>query len=263
MSGIPDMTLAQVLYDNALRKGTVSYNGVIIPGFEPVNAYDWRDFSLFRWEPAAGSRVLMVQIDSAILVDSLVFWATAEIPAGLVFGLDWSTDGIGWTPLLSGLTVAGEMQWLDVPTPVTVPATKWLRFYLHNSTGLPIDFRQISFGPKLQFPMGQWNGIAPPKLLHGVVVETVISVNGSILGRNLRRITKEGMLSLNYLTQDWVRNSWNPFAIHASKYAFWWRWNPVTYPTEIALTVADKIEAPKNSSPPGRMEVSMPLLYLS
>jgi hypothetical protein len=94
------------------------------------------------------------------------------------------------------------------------------------------------------------------------VVENVISVNGSILGRNLRRIVKSGNIELNYLTQSWVRSYWNPLAIHASTLAFFWRWNPVSYPKEIGFCVADKIEAPQNSSPPPYMSVSMPLLYL-
>lgn len=251
MSGTPDMTLAQVLYDSVFRLSTsvTTYSGTVVPGFEPVNFYDWRDFSLFRPEAAA---VAECDTNAVVSVDTIcVWWAATGTDTVAVEGLISSV----WTPLVTVDQADGAMQWVDIPS----VAVEGVRCVFDGTN----DIRQITIGRRLQFPIGQWQGVAPPKLLHGVVVETVISVNGSILGRNLRRITKEGQLSLNYLLQDWVRDYWNPFAIHASRYAFWWRWNPVTYPTEIAFTVADKIEAPKNSSPPGRMEVSMPLLYLS
>jgi hypothetical protein len=251
MSFVPEMVNAQILYDNVLRASgaTVAYDGTVVDGFEPVNAYDWRDFSLFR--PQA-TKVLQTDLVAASLVNSVcVWWNAAGSNTVLVEG--W--NGAAWVALVTVSQSAGTMQWVDF---AGVSFTKY-RFTFDGAN----DIRQITLGARFQFPMGQWQGIAPPQLLHGVVVENIISVNGSIIGRNIRRVVKEGLISLNYLDPAWVRSSWNNFAIHASRYAFWWRWDPVSHPTEIGFTVADKIEAPKNSNPPGKMEVSMPLLYLA
>lgn len=254
MSYSPSMVKAQILYQNVFRLATPTYSGLEVAGFEAANAYDWRDFSLFTPATAA---VLEVTIPATEIDSSCVWWQddfVAGDPNAVVVVEAWT--GAAWVAFTTHNKNSGDnASWRDASAALTATKVRC------TFTGTD-NIRQITVGKRLLFPMGQWKSIAPPKLLHGVVVENVISVNGSILGRNLRRIVKSGDIKLNYLSQTWVRDSWNPFAIHASRYAFFWRWNPVSYPTEVGFCVADKIEAPTNSSPPPLMEVSMPLLYL-
>ena len=251
MTYVPAMVNAQVLYDNVLRQtgAVVTYSGAVVAGFEPINSYDWRDFSLFQ--PAA-SATLITELLASYSPDTVCIW-WADAGSNQVQVDAW--NGSSWVAVATVLQATNAMNWMDF---TAVAGTKFR--FTFNGTNL---IRQITLGVRLQFSMGQWRGVAPPKLLHGVVMENVISVNGSILGRNLRRVTKEGEITLSHLEPAWVRASWDPFAIHASKRAFWWRWDPVNYPSEVGFTVAEKIVAPKNSSPPGRMETSMPIMYLS
>jgi hypothetical protein len=111
--------------------------------------------------------------------------------------------------------------------------------------------------------MGQWADITPPTLYSGVVLSNVIAENGSILGRNVRRAEKKGELSLDYLDPTWVRTSWDAFAIHAARYPFFYRWDPVGHPAEVAFAAAESIQAPRNSSPPPYMSVSMPMRIIT
>jgi hypothetical protein len=95
------------------------------------------------------------------------------------------------------------------------------------------------------------------------VIENKISVNGSIIGRNLRRFEKSSQINLPYLTPDWVRTNWEAFVQWAIRYPFWQRWNPTTYPGDVAFTVADTISPPKNASPPPYMTVEMNTKFIT
>lgn len=245
----PTMVQAQILYANLLRSGTVTYSATPVSGFEPVNAYDWRDFTLFRPQAAAE---LTVTLGSAQAANTLVVW-WAGSGTDVVSLHRW--NGSEWVSAGTVAQAGGPMVWLDI---TSASSTIW-RLTFSGSQ----DVRQIALGVKVQFPIGQWADVNPPTLLQGVVVQNVISVNGSILGRNIKRIEKSGKLSLNLLLPDWVRTVWNDFAIHASKLAFFHRWDPVGHPTELAFAVASEINAPTNDRPQPRMKVDMPIRFIT
>lgn len=256
------MVQAQVLYDSLLyrQRTNVFYTGTNIDGFEPINAFDWRDFSIFR--ASAGSVDIRVQVPNGGLVDTLVVWQPAGGPSAPVVTVSTSPDGTTWTPIGNVVSLNdGAIRWLDL-TPVTLPANGWVKVNINDAT-YTSDWRQISVGAKMTFPIGQWVGVNPPKLYQGVVVESVIANNGSILGRNLRRLEKKGNLNLTHLLPAWVRDTWDPFAIECGRHAFWHRWDPVGHPTEVSFAVAESIEAPVNMLPPPRMSVAMPIRFLT
>lgn len=253
MSYQPSMTLAQVLYDNRYRDtgATVTYDGTLITGFDVINAYDWRDFSLF--DQSASSN-LKVQLASAGLVDTIVLWRNPGT-AGTVT-VQTSPDGTTWTTVASiALPAGGAAVWTDIqPT---------LALYWRVSPSVGVVWRQITIGAKLQFPIGQWRDISPPTLTQGVVVENQISVNGSIIGRNLRRFEKAGTISLDYLKPEWVRGFWEPFVQWAIRYPFWQRWNPVEYPQDVAFAAAESIQPTKNMSPPPLMHAEIATKFIA
>lgn len=253
MSHFPIMTQAQVLYDNRYRDtgAVVTYDGTLLVGFDAINAYDWRDFSLFS--QSAGSH-LTVQLTAPAIIDSIVLWRVAGAAATAT--VQTSPDGTTWTTIAAvPLGTAGLAIWTDVPQ---VPAL-WYRVLVD----VTVIWRQITLGQRLQFPMGQWKDINPPTLTQGVVVENQISVNGSIIGRNLRRFEKSGQISLDYLKPEWVRSSWEAFVTWAIRYPFWQRWNPVEYPQDVAFAAADSITAPKNMSPPPLMHAEMATKFIT
>lgn len=258
MSG---MVLPQILYDSALYRfrASLSYDGTIADGFDPINAADWLDFTLFRAE--TGTTNIKVQATESIVLRSFVAWLSETPPAGLTLYVETSPDDVTWTTR-GTMVVAAAMTWLDL-TSYTIASGHYLRIRIANGTGGAVDFRQLSVGPRLDFPIGQWAGIAPPTLYHGVVVDNVIAVNGSILGRNVRRLDKQGKLEINLLDPDWVRTYFDPLNRHAGRFAFWYRWHPVGYPTEIAFAAASDISAPVNEKPTNKMRVTIDMRMLT
>ena len=258
---IPAMTFAQLLWDSVAwdNVSTLVYSDVSIVGFEPQNAFDWRDFSTFRC--VAGTQTVDFTLPSGGTVDTVCAWPVAGASNGATVQAFWY-NGSAWAALGPPLTPdgSGNIIWQDFASTV-IPAGGKVRFQIVG-TGTS-DWRQLSVGPKMIFPIGQWSGVSPPQLYQGVVLENVMSVNGSILGRNVRRLEKKGVLSLNYLQPDWIRNVWNPFTINAARRPFWWRWNPAEYPQEVAFAAASEIQPPTNDRPAPMMKVDMPILFLT
>ncbi len=258
MSG---MVKPQMLWDSLFHRysSTLAYSGTSVDGFEPINAVDWRDFSLFS--SAAGSKTLKIQVSAAEPIDTAVIWAPAGLASDATVVLASSPDNVTYTTLATIPTnTLGNISWVSF-TGVTIPVSGWLRFTIASASAT--NWRQMSVGLSIQAPTGQWANVAPTGLFSGVIMENLISVNGSIIGRNQRRIQKTGQLALNYLPQAWVRTTWENFARHAAKKAFWYRWDATNYPADVAFAVASSIQAPMNDRPPPFMKVEMPLDLLT
>ncbi len=258
------MVLPQVLYDSLFHRFrstlTNTGSGGDIDGFESINAMDWRDFTLF--EAPAGATILRIKIGSLseLLNTVCVWWLPYSGTAFLYFDIA-GPGGVTWSQIASMVAgVDGGMKWIDFPDE-TISADGYLRVVI--VTDAPIRFRQISAGKKLQFPVGQWAGISPPNLYQGVVTTNIVAVNGSIIGRNVRRLEKRGKLDINLLDPSWVRDYFDPFNRHAGRYPFWYRWHPVGYPTEMAFAAADEIVAPTNERPSPKMRIEMPMRLLT
>jgi len=253
------MTCAQVLYDSAFYRyrASLAYSGAVVDGFAPINAVDWRDFSIFT--AAAGTTYIKVQCTAAALIDCAVAWAPAGGVGAVTMALAWSADDVTYTPIVAVPVVdTGVPVWVDF-APVTVPLNGWIRLAISGAS----NWRLLSVGAKLQFPTGQWSGLNPLTLYQGVIRENVVAVNGSIIGSNIRRTQKQGTISLQFLRPEWVRSTWEPLAKHAGRFPFWYRWDPTGHPAEVAFAAASDISAPTNDRPPPLMKVDLPMLAIT
>jgi hypothetical protein len=250
-----------VLYDNLLRRGTVTYSGTEVVGFETANAYDWRDFSV--WTKPTGVQYLTVDLGAsgAAAVDAFVAWPVkgAEPSSGVY--LEYA-DTLGlWTSFttLDGAALTAAAGSPAIITPVGGIPHRYWRVGCNTAGSL----RQVAFGQRLTMLRGQWQGVAPTKFIGGNVFSNMIAENGSILGRNVRRTEKKGELSLSHLTDTWVRASWEPFVQHATRFPFFYRWNPSGKPADVAFAAATEIDPPTNDSPPPFLRASLPMRLIT
>lgn len=258
------MVLGQVLWDSLLYRyrSLVTFSGTIVAGFELGNAFDWRDFTSFRVPTGTStiSLTLPLSLSGSVSIDSFVMWCVSN-GTGLNLVATLKKNGTTIGTVTAGAT--SGITWNDLSPSVTVSALDVVTVVFNNATGSTMDIRQISFGPKVTFPIGQWSGINPPNLYQGVVVENVFSVNGSIIGRNIRRLEKQGSINLTHLAESWVRTTWDTFIQNVARHAFFYRWNPVGYPAEVAFAAADQINAPTNMMPPPLMQVQLGLKLIT
>ena len=253
------LTLGRVLYDNLARQSgaTITWSGTESTAQPYENAFDWRDFSLFRVTATETANLDIVLPLGGTLDCWSVFTSKYEATAAATITLYYESAPAVFTQL-GQVTITDEAKLSMIAfTEVTVAAGRKIRFTIAASDE-DLLIRQLAAGPRLDFPMGQFQGITPPNLLQGVVQDTVVGVNGSFLGRNIRREVRTTEIDLMYLDPDWVRSEWQAFAQHAKKNAFFYMWAPELYPNE-AVFAWGKINPPVNSGPAALMQVSMPL----
>ena len=254
-------TIGTVLYENSGRSvgATGTYSTTIVPGYEPENCFDWRDFSSFL-VASASTTSLDLTFGTAQTVDTWsVFTRQYDATGGAAIILKYESAPAVFTTVDTVSIAAGTAALtLRQVTPFTVAVGRKLRFeFMTNADDFYV--RQLVTGQRLEFPIGQHGGITPPNLQQGVVVDNVIAVNGSLIGRNKRRFERTSSIKLDYLDPAWVRTYWEPFVTHAIRYPFIYAWNLATYSAEVVFAAADNIVAPENMPKRGKMRVSMPL----
>jgi hypothetical protein len=143
---------------------------------------------------------------------------------------------------------------------VTVLSGRKIRFVITAGTELLI--RQLVVGEAMVAETGQFASMQYPTLLGGLKLTNSISANGSIIGRDVKRVERMGSLNLDLLTPSWVRSTWEPFAYHAARYPFIYVPNFAAYPNEVAFSVAESIDAPSNMGKGARMAVQWKLRHV-
>ena len=248
----PGEVLGRVLYDNRLRALTVVGSDSNAP-----NLYDWLAFT-----SVASPYTLDIPNPDPAEVSS---W---DALAFLIEPVDFDVEAfIDWTFLEEGdpTTIGTEVTipagcssvMVDVSPFGSGPFTNVAVGV--NTSGVTI--RQIALGPALDFARGQWQGIKPGKLNTEVKRDITVAVNGSIIGTNVTRVTRQDQISLDYLPRDWVADEWLPFAKHAQRFPFFWQYAPVTDPESVTFSHARSVPDPELSAPSPLMKVSLPLVH--
>lgn len=249
--------LSKVLYSNVLRDATTTtYSGTTASGFDVANSYDYFDWTLFR--ASSGSTNLDFTMGANTDIDSVSIY-TKTVAGSNSITLQYESTVSAFTTLQTYTAVSGKLTF-DTFNSVTVASGRRIRFVF--SVASTLDVRQLWVGEYMEFQRGQWAGIMPPTLTQGVKVTNNISVNGSFLGRSIKRLERKGKIELEHLTESWVRDTWEPFAIHATKKPFIYLWSDNSgYSSEVAYCFAENIMAPKNANN-GFMSVEMPIRML-
>ncbi len=265
-------TRPTILYDNLVKLTNSTLSFFEITAHPLANALDWADYTRFLVGPAGISYITSV-IDSSALFDC--FYVFYEIPAfsnGTNYkvilkkkdGGLYSTVATINIPAWEGKVPDTTMQLIKLPVPVTSGDGEIrVEFSIPASPNNNLYIKQIVVGKCFQPELGQWSGVAPSDLQQQFTAYNNISINGSILGRTVTRIEKQGAISLSLCSQEWIRDVWYPFLQHAIRKAFIYSWNHEKYPEAVAFASATSTPSPTNSSPPGKMDASLPMKLIT
>jgi len=252
--------LSDVLYENNLTSSVsaVSYSGTEIDGFNKENLYDYKDFSTFKPEVSA-TTTMDFTVSGSQSINTICIYASKIGASGLDIKLYYESSPATYTLLETINDCDGDLSWNEF-SQVTVSSGRNIRLEF-TSDATQYEIKQIFVGPRMAMERGQYAGVNPPTLTQGIVQSNNISENGAILGTSVKRIDAKSSIDLMYLTESWVRSTWELFALHASKgRSFFYSWNNTEYPDEIVFCVASKINPPKNITPTPLMSVSMPII---
>ena len=254
--------LPRWLIDNrADDTGVVAaYSGVEQPGFEITNSSDWRDFTLFQVE--VGVTTLDYTLAANADIDSAAIWN--QVISGITgdVKLSYESAPAVFTVLATfSATMQNSKPKLKTFDKVTVLSGRKVRWEF-DITGGTANFRQLTAGVINVAPIGQRDGLTPPNLSWGFVVNNQISVNGSIISRSTRRLDRRTDLILEFLSETYVRNDWEVTQTHMARKAMWYAWDLDRFPLEVTFASAESIDPPVNTTPTPFMTVTMPLRNL-
>ena len=232
------MMKPKFLWNNVLRGITPTWSGTSVTGKGPANATDWFDFSYFTAD--AGDLDYTVTADTD--VDAVSIYTRTHTTSNTIT-VSYESGVSSFTTLQTYTATSGKLT-LDEFTGVTVSSGRRIRI---SFTGGDVDVRQIVVGEVLEAEQGQYDDMTYPTLIGGVKTSNVVSVNGSIIGRSIKRLERRGALNLEFLSASWYRTNWEPFAQHASRYPFIYQPNPDGQPTEVAFSAVEGgVTSPKN-----------------
>ena len=248
--------LGRVLYDDRSQDTGVTntYDGTIVAGFELVNAFDWRDFSLFRVQGGVSNVDILLASDADI--DTAAIFVGAGTAGTLELQYESAPAVFTTLATFSGVTNTGGVAFQEF-TKVTVLAGRKVRWAFDLSGAM--DMRQMSTGVQLRAPIGQRDGLSPATLNSGIVVNNQISVNGSVVGRSIRRLDRKNTIEWEYVTETFVRDEWDVFTTHMNRKACFYAWDFDRFPLEVVFGSAEAIPAPVNTTPAPFMKVTLPI----
>jgi len=241
------------LFSTLLRDITPTFSGTTLSGMPPANATDFSDYSFFR----AGTGNLDFTMTADTDIDCVAIYVKTTAGSNSI-ELQYESSPSTYTSLKTFSTPSGTLD-LEEFTGVTVSSGRNIRFVITAAT--TIDIRQIMVGEVLEAQRGAWATASPPVFNSGVKVTNTIAANGSVMGRSIKRLERQGKIQLDHLTDAWVRASWEPFSAHFARWPFFYQWSPTDHPDDVAFAYAEKVNPPKHSEH-GYLSVDVPIRML-
>lgn len=98
------------------------------------------------------------------------------------------------------------------------------RYYrLEFTPSTVVRIAVLAIGQRMEFELGFYKGIAPPKLNEDIVVTNNKSESGIYLGRSIVRTgVKPTSINLDNISHAWLYATWLPFKQHAEVYPFFY-----------------------------------------
>ncbi len=218
----PPATFPCIAFDNLLARPDVTLSASSeAAGFEAANAADWKPYTW--WKPtAAGDAWIDLDFDHTEVSNCLAIYAH-----------DLGTNG-AWVQLRHSLDAGAT--WLNATVPIApagteaiylrylpLPAAK-LRLFVH-SPSVASRIGVLFIGPDFESERGCRVGFGPPALNRATSIINTQSQNGIFLGRSVIYQGVTVSLAFDFLSEDFLRETWLPFMIHAEVYPWFLLWD--------------------------------------
>jgi hypothetical protein len=83
-------------------------------------------------------------------------------------------------------------------------------------------------------------GYVPITMARNTVKRNQVSRGGQFVSTSIRRMGVDGTATFEHLSSSFVRNSFDPFVKSARTFPYFFAWNPLTFPLEVAYCWTDK-----------------------
>jgi len=165
---------------------------------------------------------------------------------GARVSVEYSADDSTYSVALAATTLADDGVFFQS---FAVQSAKYWRVTFDRSDGAQIRPSIGIMALGTAFDTGEFPqiGFTPP-LIDGDAGNTSISMDGTWLGKSIRRKALDMSFTFKLLSPAWVRANWTPFMAHAQAKPFIVSWDDVNYPSDAVMAwVEKKMPMPKYS----------------
>lgn len=234
-------------YDNAfLRSGGVVSASAADAGFPETNATSWL-ITGGGWKATANPEInLSLTLPAAENLNSYaLFKHNLGTLGGVTVKLQHSDDGLTWTDFIGSAKVPGDDKAIFF---IGTGITKL--FWRLNFTGLVVGdtliIGQAFVGNALRMFSPPETGFTPPELALNNQYISSRADGGDYLGRSLIRRGSQMQFNNSIVHKDWIRDNWQVVMRAIEKTPFYYAWDNVNFPVEVAYCyVEKKIATPK------------------
>jgi hypothetical protein len=231
----------RLMWDNLLEKGTVVASSEDAD-FPVENCYDWLTFDFFR--PAAGGTVtIALTLDNAGSANYFAFYNQDLFKLNGRIKLQY-WDGSDWVDATANILPAN-----NAPRAVFFDRKTSDQWRVVVTCSSVFNLGVIAFGEYTALPQGIYLGWTEPQLARAPQLINSESDQGNFLGRSVIANGVATQMVLQYAPDEWVRETWMPFILHAEQKAFFFAHDVIRYPTDCAyLWVPDgNIQPPQHT----------------
>tara|TARA_R110002020_G_scaffold451901_1_gene666113 strand:- start:5813 stop:6574 length:762 start_codon:yes stop_codon:yes gene_type:complete len=217
--------LPRVLYDNEFINATSVVASTETPGFEGANVYDWKTNT--SWIPTATGSTLTATFSSPVTADSLAIYKHTLGTTSCTIDLEYFSGS--W---LTAVSISPSDDTAVMETFTAQSSTQWriLLTYAGDDPRIAI----AAFGQFMEFERGLALGYASPYLSSVPDILNAVTKGGNLIGRTQLSPKNQTTMSVNNMTDSFVRDTWLPFATHIQQYPFFMLWLKRDYPDEAA-----------------------------
>lgn len=202
-------------------------------GFPVENGTNWLTYAGGWRTSVIGQNTVTASFMSAQSANSYGLFKHNLGDIGGTVKLQHSDDGVIFTDIAgSEMTPADNKAIFFVFDTEAHPVWRLLFTGIDSMETLIVG--QLFIGPTLQVFGGPETGFTPPNLAFNDDFVNSRADGGDFLGRSLIRKGNKTGFNVSAVAADWVRDNWEPFLTVAQLQPFYYAWNTVAFPTEVA-----------------------------
>ena len=245
---------ARILYDSVLTGSASSTDNGVNPSFPLIPN------TAQRWTTSVDSFIKFI-IPSNEDVDTVCIGAH-NLNAGnyTVTAFYRATDG-GTLTAFSGSVTPTKNNAIMIHRSTTVSA-KVIEVYITNGTGAAF-IGSIYAGIAMQMQRPFFAGHTPAVLARQADYYSSMSESGNFIGVEVRRRAIESQASWSNLSDEWYRAYFVPFLDSAELLPFYFAWNLLQYPNDVAYCKNITNISPAYSGTRDLMSVDIPLVGIA
>jgi len=226
--------------------------GVTVTSAQPAatnpadNAVDWLPFDFYQPDAAGASIQLKLSHASAQSCDYIALAKHDLFTLGARVSVEYSADDATYSTALAATTLADDGVFFQS---FTVQSAKYWRITFDRADAGVIQpsIGIMALGTAFDTSELPQIGFTPP-LIDGDAGNTSISMDGTWLGKSIRKKALDMSFDFRLLSPAWVRTNWTPFMTHAQAKPFIISWDDVNYPSDAVMAwVEKKMPMPKYS----------------